>query len=129
MVHVILIDDDRDDSELFAEALGEINAQVEFTYYDSAREALTALDEINERPDLIFLDINLPLMSGWELLTHLKKTEHLAGIPVIMYTTSSHDGEKEMSNILGAADFITKPNDFNELKETIRLMIGKHHAN
>lgn len=121
MRRVLLIDDDKDDAELFKEALEEVNATISFHHFKDAREALEKLsDDRISPPDIIFLDINLPVMSGWECLTRFKKTEHLSSVPVIMYTTSSLPREKDIAQELGAAGFITKPNDYNLLKEILQ---------
>lgn len=121
MRRVLLIDDDKDDAELFKEALEEVNATISFHHFKDAREALEKLsDDCISPPDIIFLDINLPVMSGWECLTQFKKTEHLSSVPVIMYTTSSLPREKDIAQELGAAGFITKPNDYNLLKEILQ---------
>lgn len=125
MKQILLIDDDRDDAELFKEALLEINASIRFLHYEDAKEGLkTLLGKHNDLPDLIFLDINMPVTSGWHCLTEFKKTDHLKNIPVIMFTTSSQPKEKEMAKHLGAADFITKPSEYKTLKEMLSSVVN-----
>src|SRR5512138_3169396 len=104
MKQVLLIDDDRDDAELFKEALAEIDAAIYFEYYEDSKTGLKMLlDRHTNLPDLIFLDINMPIISGWQCLSEFKKAEHLKHIPVIMFTTSSQPREKEAAKELGAA--------------------------
>lgn len=124
MKKILLIDDDRDDAELFKEALSEINSSINFQHYEDARQGLQKLLEKQDNlPDLIFLDINMPVTSGWECLAEFKKTDHLKNIPVIMFTTSSQPKEKEMAKELGAADFITKPSEYKVLKEMLSSVL------
>jgi len=120
MKQVLLIDDDRDDAELFKEALSEINSSIGFEHYEDSRQGLqNLLQKQSDLPDLIFLDINMPIVSGWQCLTEFKNAEHLKHIPVIMFTTSSQPREREIARELGAAGFITKPNEYKTLKELL----------
>jgi CheY-like chemotaxis protein len=120
MKQVVLIDDDMDDAELFKEALFEINPSVAFKHYQDPKAGLNYfLEKGSDLPDLIFLDINMPIMSGWQCLTEFKKAGHLKHIPVIMFTTSSQPKEKELAKELGAQDFIIKPSEYKALKQLI----------
>jgi CheY-like chemotaxis protein len=124
MKRVLLIDDDRDDAELFKEALFEINSSIVFEHYEDSKAGLKLLlEKQTDLPDLIFLDINMPIVSGWQCLTEFKKTEHLKHIPVILFTTSSQTKEKEIADELGAEGFITKPNEYKALKELLSSVI------
>jgi len=124
MKRVLLIDDDRDDAELFKEALFEINSSIVFEHYEDSKAGLKLLlEKQTDLPDLIFLDINMPIVSGWQCLTEFKKTEHLKHIPVILFTTSSQTKEKEIADELGAEGFITKPNEYKALKELLSSVV------
>ena len=124
MKQVLLIDDDRDDADLFKEALFEINSAILFEHYEDSKTALKLLlEKQTDLPDLIFLDINMPIVSGWQCLSEFKKAEHLRHIPVIMFTTSSQAKEKEIAEELGAQGFITKPSEYKALKELLSEVI------
>jgi len=124
MKRVLLIDDDRDDAELFKEALFEINSSIVFEHYEDSKAGLKLLlEKQTDLPDLIFLDINMPIVSGWQCLTEFKKTEHLKHIPVILFTTSSQTKEKEIADEMGAEGFITKPNEYKALKELLSSVV------
>jgi CheY-like chemotaxis protein len=122
---ILLVDDDLDDIDFFQEALGEVDKLVSFFSAKNGRRALELLSEQRtNRPDMIFLDINMPEMNGWNCLTELKKNPMLSGIPVVMYSTSASESEVEMASTLGAVGMYRKPDRFQELKNLIRRLIA-----
>jgi CheY-like chemotaxis protein len=120
---ILLVDDDSDDSELFSEALMELDSSVKFQRAIDGCDALTQLEKNKMKPDIIFLDINMPKMDGWECLTKLKNIEEYKDIPVIMYSTSSHKKDIESAAKLGASTFISKPESYKRLKEILKSVI------
>jgi DNA-binding response OmpR family regulator len=122
----LLIDDDSDDRELFSEALSMVEPAIICDQANDAEEGFTWLQQNKIEPDLIFLDINLPVMNGWQLLTRLKESS-LKHIPVIMYSTSSNARDIRMAKELGALCFITKPHAFKMLKGMLNVVV--QHAN
>lgn len=121
---ILLIDDDADDAELFQEALGEVNGHVKCYVAEDAEDALRQLQlGIAPRPDIIFLDINMPGMNGWQCLEKLKGSTELNSIPVIMYSTSSALRDRDIATSLGALGLLTKPSDYRYLKSTLRTLI------
>jgi CheY-like chemotaxis protein len=124
MRQVVLIDDDRDDAELFKEVLFEIDNTIGFRHFEESKEALQILSESETNlPDFIFLDINMPVVSGWECLAEFKKNKYLKLIPVVMFTTSSQPKEIEAAKQRGADGFITKPSDYKTLKTLITSVL------
>jgi len=122
----LLIDDDSDDRELFSEALSMVEPAIICYQANDAEEGFTWLQQNTDEPDLIFLDINLPVMNGWQLLTRLKESS-LKHIPVIMYSTSSNARDIRTAKELGALCFITKPHAFRMLKGMLNVVV--EHAN
>jgi len=119
-----LIDDDNDDRELFLEALSAVDNSVVFYYAADAEDALEKLDTKSiDTPDIIFLDINLPAMTGWQCLSKLKSTDSSKNIPVIMYSTSSHSRDKNIARDLGALCLITKPHDYKQIKTVLSTVV------
>lgn len=117
----LLADDDRDDAEIFAEALEKADSRFSFLHVEDGHQVLAFLsDTRNRRPDLIFLDLNMPEMNGWQCLAKLKNDMYFKDIPVIIYSTSSHPRDREIAHHLGAATFFTKPSEFTLLIEKLR---------
>jgi CheY-like chemotaxis protein len=113
----LLADDDQDDTDFFREALKGINSSIEFNYAQNGKELIAKLNTGNIDPQIIFLDINMPEMNGWECLEKLKKESDYKDVPVIMYSTSSLKiyGRKAIKS--GALCFYEKPPNFLKLKE------------
>ena len=125
MPTIYLIDDDMDDVELFREALQEVDPSISLQYANDGHEAVRNLTEQkNVLPDLIFLDISMPVFNGLQCLASFKKDEKLKDLPVIMYTTSSQEREIRTAKELGASGFVTKPNNFKHLKRMLTLILG-----
>ncbi|WP_205748106.1 response regulator [Dyadobacter luticola] len=123
MRRILLVDDDSDDSELFLEALHDLDASITCRSATDGVDALKKLDS-PERPDIIFLDVNMPRMDGWECLDAIRNNPSFQEIPVVMYSTSSHEKEVKKAHSKGANHFFKKPDSFIALKETLRHVIG-----
>ncbi|HET6255075.1 MAG TPA: response regulator [Puia sp.] len=124
MQSIFLIDDDMDDVELFREALEEVAPAVSLQFSNDGHEAVRSLAERKGAlPDLVFLDISMPVFSGLQCLASFKKDELLRDVPVIMYSTSSQEREIKMARELGALAFVTKPNDFRLLKDILTIVL------
>jgi CheY-like chemotaxis protein len=124
MQSIYLIDDDIDDVELFRDALEEVAPSVSFHFANDGYEAVRVLTERKSAlPDMIFLDISMPVFSGLQCLASFKKNEQLKDLPVIIYSTSSHEREIRTARELGALAFVTKPNDFRLLKRILSLVL------
>jgi CheY-like chemotaxis protein len=90
-------------------------------------EVLTAINGVEalemirkDPPDLIFMDMNMPLMDGITCCTQLKADPFLCSIPVIMLTTAGREGDRERASQAGCDDFLTKPIDRREFLEKAR---------
>ena len=119
-----LADDDADDAELFAEALAAVNPSISCDYAPNGRALLEKIgNQKAELPDIIFLDINMPEMNGWDSLTELKRHSSLRHIPVVMYSTSSTYRDMQAAKKLGANFFCTKPDSFRQLKSFLENLI------
>lgn len=122
---IFYADDDEDDRELFADALEEVDPDVKLVLARSGFEMIELLENQNEIPDYIFLDINMPIMSGKECLMKLKRVDRLKSVPVIMYTTTSNKEEFKNLVLLGAADCMVKGLSFSAIKESLRTILDQ----
>ena len=111
---VLLIDDDIDDRMIFGEVLKELAPDIIYHEAVNGEDALIKLGN-DLVPDLIFLDLNMPRVDGKQFLAEIQRIGHLKHIPVIIYTTSSHESDKKETRELGASYFLTKPNSLHEL--------------
>ena|ERR1700722_12677604 len=119
----LLADDDPDDVSMFREALSIIDPSIIFYYAQNGRGVLDNLGDKNlENPDIIFLDINMPIMNGWECLAKLKQSELYRDIPVFIYSTASRNKEVEKAFDMGAVCFFTKPTEFKQLVNNLKVI-------
>ena len=119
---ILVVDDERDIQPLFQQRFRkEIRkGEVEFVFAYSGEEALEKLNGYKHEAVLILSDINMPGMSGLDLLGRIKEKHHEPP-PVVMMITAYGDAENyNRAMELGADDFITKPVDFGALKEKIK---------
>lgn len=93
------------------------------TWKENGEEALKAIKA--DKPDLILLDIMMPVMDGYEVLRRLKEDENLTDIPVIMLTARSQEKDVVKGIDLGAEDYITKPFHPAELLARVKRILGK----
>jgi two-component system, chemotaxis family, chemotaxis protein CheY len=121
---ILVVDDEKDVQVLFEQRFrreiktGEMN----FVFAFSGEEALAYLNGHEHEAVLILSDINMPGMSGLELLEHIKH-KYLKPPPVVMMITAYGDAENfSIAKELGADDFLTKPVDFTLLKEKLKTI-------
>jgi CheY-like chemotaxis protein len=129
MKHILLIEDDLDDQEIFLSALGNIAELIACETAMSAGEALERLKSGDVMPDLIFLDLKMEGMHGFQFLNQLRLLPALRKIPVIILTDSSDPLDIEMSKLAGAKKFVTKPDGISELEEEIKTAVTLYCRN
>ncbi|QSB29107.1 response regulator [Flavobacterium sp. CLA17] len=111
-VKIILAEDDKDDQELFMEALNATKVPSEVITVENGKELVDTLKGGEPKPDMIFIDINMPIKGGKEALAEIKSDEELKEIPAVMLSTSNHPKDIEDTFNNGANLFIQKPNSF-----------------
>ncbi|HNR06855.1 MAG TPA: response regulator [Saprospiraceae bacterium] len=123
-ISVLLADDDEDDRILFQEALNEIKFKTEVRTVGDGRSLMEYLNRPEVKlPQVIFLDLNMPLKSGMECLHELKSSARFGNIAVAIYSTSASEEDIEETFVRGANVYIRKPDDFNELKRILEKVI------
>lgn len=114
--HVLYVEDDAEDREIFTEALLKMDVEVVCHTANDGKEGLRLLtDELLVLPDFIFADVNMPIMNGKEFLKAVKGIPRLRTIPVIMYSTTTHPEERKTYLAMGARDVLAKPGSFDGL--------------
>src|SRR3954471_7056424 len=120
---VLLIDDDKDEHEIFKKELHRYNPSLKFFSAYDGQEGFDFL--LKELVHYIFLDINMPVMNGIDLLRLIKKDESLKDIPVIIYSTSDGRGYKKMALDLGAEIYFTKPTTIQGMYKIFETVFEK----
>ncbi len=121
---VLCIDDDPDDTEFFYEAIKTISPEAQCLV---ANDGLTALRILRSEPapNIIFLDINMPRMSGREVLIQIKKNYKWSQIPIIIYSTAIIPRDADDYKKLGALDVVKKLAKFNDLCNALQVILKK----
>lgn len=121
---IFLADDDEDDCMFFSDALQELSMKTEVKTFGNGVDLMASLlNGESILPDLVFLDLYMPLMDGEECLADIRDEDSLTDIPVIMYSTSF---DEEKINILkekGADRYLQKPSSYTELITGLRCTI------
>jgi CheY-like chemotaxis protein len=107
---ILYVDDDKDDREIFEEIIRELHPEFKCMLADGASEALKMLT-LSPEPLCIFIDINMPKVSGIELLKMIRAEEKFKTIPIFMLTTSKE--HEKQTRALGATDYFQKPNTYH----------------
>jgi len=124
MTVLLIVDDDADDREMFADAINEVDPRLECLVASNGEEAMSMMNSQSSKiPDLIFLDLNMPRMNGKQCLAAIKKSKDLQHIPVIIYTTTKRREDEKETKQMGAAAFLTKPNSFEGICRAISLAL------
>jgi CheY-like chemotaxis protein len=126
-LHVLIVDDDDADTVMIEEALAA--APVPPTVYRVA-DGQQALDYLYRReqyadavrPDLVLLDLNMPRVSGHQVLAEVKTADELKSIPVVVLTTSDATADIVASYSRHASAFVTKPMDLHAFEDVVRLI-------
>lgn len=120
---ILLVEDDLVDVMTVKRALAEIHVTNPVLNQENGEEALKFLrNPDNERPCIILLDLNMPIMNGIEFLHVLKQDTSLKRIPVVVLTTSEEQQDKVNSFDLGVAGYMAKPVDYRQFVEVMRTL-------
>lgn len=130
LLNVLLCDDDDDDYLLFKDALAEIDPEITLSRTANGKILLELLLEKDQTvPDIIFLDVNMPIKNGIEALSEIKSVDDLKQVPVIICSTSTQSWAVDKAHALGANFFIQKPETYSSLKKVLeRFLTLDWHA-
>ncbi|MDT7827593.1 response regulator [Pricia sp. S334] len=126
---VFLVDDDEDDRKFFAEALKEADAKVQLILFSSGKELLAHLHSDEPLPDIIFLDLYMPEMSGETCLSHIRTEEQFDSISLVIYSTVMNLSRVEALFNSGVQRYLRKPSSFRVLKNALKKAIESVRKN
>src|SRR6476620_10121956 len=114
---IYYVDDDEDDLVIFGEICAKIGVDVNL--YLDAVGMLEVLLSTSELPSIIFVDVNMPLLSGYEVIKKIKANKATENIPIVMLSTANDKATVEKCQKLGANFYITKPTTMQNLYKAI----------
>ncbi len=126
---IYLTDDDKEDRLLFIGALEEIPMETEVIEFKNGVELMAALHGEASLPHLIFLDLKMPMMNGFECLADIRGDEKFDAIPVIIYSTFFQESEIEKLQHMGASRYLKKPTSYNLLKTMLFKCLKESQTN
>ncbi|MEO6583617.1 MAG: response regulator [Ferruginibacter sp.] len=122
-LHILLVDDDADDRLLFQEAMNEVNPQAKLSTADGCDMLMKLAKIENDKPDMIFLDLNMPGLNGFECLEEIKSKHHFGNIPVIIYSTTANPEQVKKTYTIGATLYMQKPSSFDGIKKLMNQVL------
>jgi CheY-like chemotaxis protein len=105
---VVLADDDDDEYIFFEEALNKLNRNITLKTFPNGEKLLVWLEQVDNLPDALFLDINMPLLGGFETLQMIRKEKRYDDLPVIIYSTSNALQDRSKAFSYGANLYLSK---------------------
>jgi two-component system, chemotaxis family, response regulator Rcp1 len=128
VIRIVIIEDNPADLRLFKEALRFFEIEAEVTHFPDGVTAVATIQSQqapwNPPPDLVFLDLNMPRVSGFDVLTMLRSTPAYAETPVAIFTSSQAPADIDRAEELRASRFLQKPTSlrdfFNVVSSTVR---------
>jgi len=125
-LYVLLADDDLDDCLFFKDALEEINAEIVVSFeHDGSKLMYFLTQPQNRLPNIIFIDINMPIKNGIECLKEIRANKRFNGLILVIYSTSDSEHDIHEAFVHGANIYIKKPNNFLDLKASLANAISR----
>jgi CheY-like chemotaxis protein len=126
MLHIVLVEDNRADAEMLEMALQQTGAPVNIVRLDDGVKAIEYLSQAKaaQQHDLVLLDLNLPRLSGFEVLERIRSREDLKSLPVVVMSGSSDPADIERCYRTGANSYICKPTHLEEIFFTIEHLVA-----
>jgi two-component system, chemotaxis family, response regulator Rcp1 len=127
-IKLLYVEDDSSDVDIAQRTIKDIGCEsFQMETVEDGEQALQYLNreetfQSAHRPDLIFLDLNLPKIHGRDVLKAIKENKSLRKIPVVILSTSKNQNDIDETYQLGAAGYFVKPNDFEDYRTTFTLL-------
>ncbi|MCC6412789.1 MAG: response regulator [Saprospiraceae bacterium] len=127
-LHILLADDDEADRLIFTDAFSELDIKTIVHTVNDGDELMEWLNKESVKlPHMLFLDLNMPRVSGLQCLKEIRGNEKLKKLLIAIYSTSDNEKDMEETFLNGANIYIVKPPDFNTLKKMLRKAVDKAH--
>ena len=124
-LYILLADDDEDDRLFFKEALEEIKVKTNVSFVNDGIQLMNYLNRPGNRlPNVVFLDLNMPIKGGMDCLMEIRKNSRLKDLAIVIYSTSASDEDIEDAFVNGANIYLKKPNDFLLLKSCLSQVVN-----
>jgi len=121
-IHLLIAEDDEEDREILRDAIMEVAPDRSVRFAKNGQDLMEQLEYMV--PDLIFLDINMPLKTGMECLQEIRQNKNYYNLPVLIYSTTASPQFIEMAYHAGANLFIQKPSNYSELKKLLSKVMN-----
>jgi CheY-like chemotaxis protein len=123
---IIIVDDDSDDQEIYAEAIRAIGILNELRFFTGGEAALEYLLTTKEQPFIILSDINMPAMDGLQFKDRIQRNDFLRskGIPFVFISTNASAWAVRKAHELSVQGYFQKPSSINEIKSMLKLLFG-----
>jgi CheY-like chemotaxis protein len=124
MPKILLVEDNEDNRDMLSRRLKRKNYEVVIAI-DGAEAVAKAA---SERPDLILMDMHLPILDGWEATRRIKTNDQTRGIPIIALTADAMSGDREKAVEAGCEDYDTKPVELNRLLSKMEPLLQRRNS-
>ena len=124
IINIALADDDEDDRMIFEEVIDELAIKTKLSLFKDGQELMDYLSLPNiVLPNLIFLDLNMPIKNGMQCLKEIRQNSTLKNLAIAIYSTSSSEKDIEETFVNGANIYINKPTNFSNLRDVIEKVL------
>lgn len=120
--HILFSDDDTDDALLFTQAADLLTSPILLSFAEDGEQLMRYLEK-EMLPDMIFLDLNMPVKNGIECLKEIRNDKKLDWLPIIVYTTSDSPADIEACFELRANLYVVKPTSFENIIKTLKKIL------
>lgn len=123
-LQIFYTDDDADDQEFFLDVIREIKGGHSVYTQSYGDELLNLLNQPPPQPDIVFLDLNMPVKNGLQVLKEIRSTAGFDHIPIVIFSTSQNEKVIEDCKKLGANLYLPKPNSYTDLKRIMSSLLS-----
>ncbi|MBO9571165.1 MAG: response regulator [Chitinophagaceae bacterium] len=121
--HILFSDDDTDDALLFTQAADLLTSPILLSFAEDGEQLMRYLSK-EMLPDMIFLDLNMPVKNGFECLKEIRSDKKLDWLPIVVYTTSDSQADIDACFELRANLYVVKPTSFENIIKTLKKILA-----